>query len=232
MAGALKWLRSVWDSYWVRVFGGSALLVGALPLVLQGICVTKDYGEGVLVGTGVAIIWYTVETFYLRRETALLRQASSRQIDIMSEQKEATIRPLVISRVEIQQYFETPAWYPSLVLRNIGHGPALFAEVRMFAVNVWTKGDWRLEIDPVDLVEPGKAEVLVIKPHVADGAGPGPHVIPTDAEVVNSLRAGQDGNATASYAITITYEDVEKRRFETVMQMGNHGTRLLSYRVL
>ncbi len=64
------------------------------------------------------------------------------------------------------------------------------------------------------------------------GAGPGPHVIPSDTDIATSLRTGRDGNATASYDITITYEDVEKRRFETVMRMGNQGTRLLSYRVL
>ena len=223
MAGeVLKWLHGVWDSYWVRVFGGSALLVGALPLVLQRVRVTKDYGEGVLVGTGVAIIWYTVETFYLRRETALLRQASSRQIDIMSEQKEATIRPLLVARIE----FFADAWAPHMtyhrfVLRNIGHGPALFAEVQAFTVNVWTKGDWLIEVGRVDLVEPGEVGEPKLTPH-GEGAKP------NTGEIVDSLRQ-DSARATDNYDIVIVYEDVRKRRFRSVMQMGREGTRLIDY---
>jgi hypothetical protein len=215
-------LRSVWGSYWVRVFGGSALLVGALPFVLQRVHVTKDYGEGVLVGTGVAIIWYTVETFYLRRETALLRQASSRQIDIMSEQTEATIRPLLVARIET---FADP-WAPhlpraGLVLRNIGHGPALFVEVQAFTVVVWTKGAWLVEVGRVDLVEPGKSGELVLRPH-------GQGQKPATSEIVSSLDE-HTGHATAISEITIIYEDVQKRRFESLMQMGIDGTKLLRH---
>ncbi len=101
----MAWWRRVRESYWLRVIGGSALLMAALPLVLQRACITKDYGEGVLVGTGVAVLWYTVEAFYLRRETV--------------RQNEILVSPFLIA-------YMTP---PNVVLKNVGKGLALFVRV-------------------------------------------------------------------------------------------------------
>jgi len=60
-------LRRVWDSYWGRVIWGSVglfIIVPVLACVLGG-----GYALGVYIGTGIAVLWYTVETYYLRRET-------------------------------------------------------------------------------------------------------------------------------------------------------------------
>jgi hypothetical protein len=37
------------------------------------------------------------------------------------------------------------------------------------------------------------------------------------------------GRALARHEITITYEDIQKRRFQSVMEMGLEGTKLLKY---
>src|SRR5713226_5667589 len=60
-------LRSAWDSYWTRAVGGSAALFVLLPLLTRKL--GGDYALGVYIGTGIAVIWYTVETHRLRRET-------------------------------------------------------------------------------------------------------------------------------------------------------------------
>jgi hypothetical protein len=60
-------LRTVWDSYWGRVIWGSVglfVIVPVLSCVLGG-----GYALGVYIGTGIAVLWYTAETCYLRRET-------------------------------------------------------------------------------------------------------------------------------------------------------------------
>src|SRR5712691_10426564 len=122
----------------------SVLLFVVLPLVVVRVF-KGSFADGVLMGTGVAIVWYTLEPLDLRRETARLRQASSRQIEIMTEQKEAAIRPLVVSRIERYADQLAPhAPYSRFVLRNIGHGPALFIQVQTFTTTVWTLGDWRM----------------------------------------------------------------------------------------
>jgi hypothetical protein len=212
----------------------SALLFVALPFVVRAL--GGDFTNGVLMGTGAAIVWYTLETHDLRRETERLRQASSRQIEIMTEQQEAAVRPLVVARVEAHAdgawahrtpglpFLPTP--YARFVLRNIGHGPALFVKVQTFTANVWTKGNWQLEVATVDLVEPGNKAGPLITPRFVDGSSQ----IPGYSEIVDSFTPGV--HATSNYDVTITYEDVRKRRYESVTRMGRDEIRLMSHRLL
>src|SRR6266851_3344822 len=136
----------------IEVAAWSALLFVALPLIVKALRGT--FTEGVLMGTGAAIVWYTLETLALRKETASLREETAHQRAVAVKQNEIGIEqnrialrqaetaicPLLVSRIE---ELDTPmrGWFPRLVVRNIGHGPALFAQVQVFTVSVRTYGD-------------------------------------------------------------------------------------------
>jgi len=68
-------------------------------------------------GTGVAIVCYTVETFCLRRETV--------------RQNEIAVRPFVVANIEYRKIssFPAPIIGPQLVMKNIGRGLALFIQI-------------------------------------------------------------------------------------------------------
>src|SRR6266850_6939287 len=61
-------LRPLWDSYPGRIVWGSVSLFVVLPLITCAL--GQGYTLGVYIGTGIAVLWYTVETYYLRQETA------------------------------------------------------------------------------------------------------------------------------------------------------------------
>ncbi len=102
--------------WWRRpaeVAGWSVLFFLVLPFVVKKL--DGSFADGVLMGTGVAIVWYTLETLDLRRETSNLRRETARQNEI-------TIRPMVISSIEFSEDQERS----ELVARNVGNGLAIF----------------------------------------------------------------------------------------------------------
>ena len=72
------WRRAL-GSYWSRVTLGLVCLFLVLPVVVglvwSALAHTPKFAEGyplgVYIGTGVAVLWYTVETYYLRRATVM-----------------------------------------------------------------------------------------------------------------------------------------------------------------
>jgi len=78
----------------VEVAGWSALFFLVLPFVVKKL--GGNFADGVLIGTGVAIVWYTLETLDLRCETSKLRRETARQNEI-------TVRPLVMSSIEFRE---------------------------------------------------------------------------------------------------------------------------------
>ena len=108
----------IWLDWMARVVGGSLVLFGALPYAMEKwICSECKYQDGILLGTGVAIVWYTVETFGLRRETV--------------RQNGIAVRPLVVTNIEYRQIssFPAPIVGPQVVMKNIGKGLALFVQI-------------------------------------------------------------------------------------------------------
>src|SRR5215470_3580286 len=103
-------LRSVWDSYVGRLVSGVVGLFVILPLITYAL--GGDYTLGVYIGTGVAVLWYTVETYYLRR---------------------AAVMPIVVARVQMRHEGELagigPTYTQKVVLQNVGKSAALFVEV-------------------------------------------------------------------------------------------------------
>ena len=111
-----------------------AAYFGAVLLFL--ICV-RDWLAGqtfAVVLTGAVVIWYTIETQLLRKET-------QKQTDIQ-------IRPFVIIELKNREFF----------LKNLGHGPALNVQVRPVQISseesiVIKFGEMRPTINPGETVE-------------------------------------------------------------------------------
>jgi hypothetical protein len=145
--------RGVWDSYWVRLIGASTMLLGILPFILQRAHVTKDYGEALLVGTGVAIIWYTVETFYLRQ--AMVRA------------NEIAVLPLIIAAIEAVEVSGAVGqnYKKSLVLRNIGKGPALFVRVEDLQL---ANPELKVKFEAVDVIEEKQKAAAQSQPYFGE----------------------------------------------------------------
>jgi len=58
-----SYVKSLWGSYLRRVVLGSVGLFGLLPAVV--VFLGGTFTLGVYIGTGGAVLWYTVETYYL-----------------------------------------------------------------------------------------------------------------------------------------------------------------------
>jgi len=105
-------------------------------LLLFSICV-RDWlavQTFAIVLTGAVVIWYTIETQLLRKET-------QKQTDLL-------IRPFVIIELKNREFF----------LKNLGHGPALNVQVRPVQVSseesiVIKFGEMRPTINPGETVE-------------------------------------------------------------------------------
>jgi len=184
---------------------------------------------GAALSTGIAIVWYTVETFQLRRTMVRQTQLAGKQIEIGTEQNriareqaETAIRPLLVSRIEHRGYAGVivPSPRVEFVIRNIGHGSALFVQVQDFTVRTQDKGSVLVHIDPIAVVEPAKVEIPILKPDP-------PHVgeqRPDPDELVRSL---SPQTAPDDCEIVILYENIRGQRFESVVRMGRSGTKLL-----
>ncbi len=141
-------LRKVWDSYSGRVLWGSLALFLLLPALVGvlwkclGSKFSDGYTLGVYIGTGIAVLWYTVETYYVRRET---------------------VRPLIISK--IVQFEEAAANRDGLVLRNIGRAPALFVQVKALH---FEQKELRVEFDTLDIIEEKQEQEAHSRPYVGD----------------------------------------------------------------
>jgi hypothetical protein len=222
--------QAISSSYHGRLLLGVLLLFGVIPVIglLLGRCFQRafdGYTAGIYIGTGIAVLWYTVETYYLRQEMV-------RQNEIAAAQLDGTIQPLLVSRIEIERDpVAIHAAYPAFVLRNIGHGPAIFVQLEAFDLHVRMKGVWRVTASTVDVVEPGKTERPSLAATLLDTGGTTAMPTAEYPDLVASLRDGQ-GHAVATYTLVMRYEDVQKRHFESVMQMGQDGTRLLGWRRL
>src|SRR6266446_6684369 len=104
--------RLVWAAvtFWrhriAEVAGWSLMLFVVLPFIVKGL--GGDFTVGVLMGTGVVLVWYTIETAGLRNAPADQSGLALEQIKIASaqyqvalQQVDAAISPLLVSRLEL-----------------------------------------------------------------------------------------------------------------------------------
>lgn len=202
-----RWIASVkawtWPSPWILFV---VLAVAFFIVLLRGIYLGMGLTEWVLWLTGVVVVLYTVETQGLRLE--------------MVRQNEMAIRPILLASIERRQIKGDPQ--SCLILRNIGRGPALFIDVKDIESSTGPEGRFVAKFETVDCIEVGKDAVINSAIHIEI---PGEdEKIKTWIDFASHLHP-QYGNQ--SYDVTITYEDVNGQKRESVVKMGKGGIRLL-----
>lgn len=201
--------RKFWHPYWGRVIVGSLGLFVLLPL-LMGVIRRRfdDYATGIYLGTGIAVIWYTVETFYLRQAMVLANRIA--------------VFPLVVARVQFVQVSGAAGqnYAERVVLKNIGKGVALAVQVQDFDVETTELGRMGKRIEGPDAIEAGQ-EVAVESYGFLEADN---HV----QKVVETLAPHLKPTAQAPHEVVISYADVAGGSHRSVMQMGRGGIRLLA----
>jgi hypothetical protein len=201
----MRWRRPV------EVAGWSALFFLVLPFVVKRLGGT--FADGVLMGTGVAIVWYTLETLDLRRETSNLRRETARQNEI-------TIRPLVMGSIEFSE--DERRW--QLVARNVGNGLAIFIRIPDMPL-VDPAGDsvrFTAKFAGLSHLEKGQERpVTILEPLPGEA-----RVEPEHLSVVQSLNPRY---AVETYTMRIEYQDIRGDEHWSETQMGRGGTSLLRF---
>lgn len=187
------------------------LLFGVVPFSLVFYAGFK-YSDGIILGTGIAIVWYSVETMYLRRETV--------------RQNEIAVRPLVIVKVEGRQLglLPTPDFGPQLVARNVGNGLAILIRLRDMEL-VDPAGDkvrFTARFDTLSHLERSQESPVRVQ-----------ECVPVDARVkqehLDAVTCLDPQYAVASYTMRIEYEDILGCTHWTEIKMGKDGVQLLGH---
>ncbi len=194
-------------AYWGRVVGGAIGLFIVIPSVVR--VLGGNYSLGVYIGTGIVVLWYTVETYYLRR--AMVRA------------NEIAVLPLVIAGIESVQVPGVSAltFAEKVVLRNLGKSTALGVRVADFDVEKNDLGIMGMRIEGSDVIEVGQTV-----PVESFGYLEGDNGI---AKTVDTLVPHLRPTAQKTHDISISYEDIAGGKHNSVMRMGKGGIRLLRH---
>jgi hypothetical protein len=176
-----------------------------LPLFLEQGALTN----ALLWLIGVILLLYMVRTHGIRLQ--ILRQS------------EAALEPLVIATAEERSQGEgESAPRACIVLKNLGGGPALSVLVYDFEVDKTINGHIVANFDAVDYIEPGQEKIAPVKrPDDSKRARPSePQELPANLDLRETNR---------TYNLIIGYEDVDEKPYESVVQLGKGGLRLLRH---
>lgn len=201
--GWLGWPKRSWAIFLI----GSALLVLS-PFL--GPPLGLDSSAPIFVVTGIVVLWYAIETQSTRLEIA--------------RQTEITIQPLVIAKLDIWplEGDPVPEQHGGLVLRNIGHGIALFIHVRDILIYEEPGRRYVATCAPIDFIEPRRQAPTEL--HLwREVAGGQRH----DLRYVDVQAHLDPRFASESYEVTMSYEDINGQAWESVVQTGRAGIRLL-----
>jgi hypothetical protein len=202
MMPRVNWTSEQW--YYFGVLGVILVVWPGIVYLYGGNASTVIYWL-----TALVVLAYTVETHGLRRE--------------MVRQNEIAVQPVVIVLVETRQLSDGRHG-PQVLLRNIGRGPALFLKIPDVPLaDPIGEVQFVAHFEPRDLLEAGQdAEVrasMTFDTHVADPA-------PAYLDFVASLNPR---TARDTYKVTILYENIDGCAYESLVQMGKGGIRLLRH---
>lgn len=189
---------------WIVLF--SIALFGELPYLLHRRLGWTSLSDAIYIATGIAILWYTIETSYLRRAMVLAN--------------EIAVLPLVTAGIEWVQS-ERGTHAESVVLRNIGKGVALSVRAADFDLEKTDLGTLGNRIEGPDVIEPGQTVAVESFGYLA-----GDNEI--TKKVADTLVSHLKPTAQKTQEITISYEDIAGGKHESVVRMGKGGIRLLS----
>jgi len=204
---AADWHRAL-GSYSGRIVCGLISLFLVLPVVVGLVWsalahtakLAEGYALGVYIGTGIAVFWYTVETYYLRR---------------------ATVMPIVVARIQSRPAGHVagigPTYAETVILQNVGKSAALFVEVEDFDRQVDQAVVTYKHIEGVDVIEAGEAVPVKSAGYL------------NQTEAFDTLVSFLKATSPSTHEITILYDDIDGGKHESVMQMGKGGIRLLRH---
>lgn len=200
----LGWSKALWGR-----FALATLLVFVVaPAFAHWLGLKVD--NALLWVTGVILLVYTIETQEMRRQMVL--------------QNEIAIQPVVTAGIGRLELSEPPArriTTTSVILRNIGRGPALFIQVQ--DIPVADAGGVRFvsKFATVDYIEAGKDVPVAVRVHTeAEGE---------DRPRFNFVANLDPDHANQTYDVIIRYEDLNGQRRESEVRMGKGGIKLLRH---
>ncbi len=156
--------------------------------------------------TGVMLLLYMVETQGLRLE--------------MLHQNQAAIEPLVIAALEERPEEDgerTPS--SSVVLKNLGRGPALCVLIYDIEIEKMINGHLTASFELIDYIEPGHDKIARVK-WDDNNKREEPDELTSDLDLRQANR---------TYNLTIVYDDIDEKSYESVVQLGKGGVRLLRH---
>lgn len=199
----IRWMGLSW-AQWAKPFliGVSAFVV--IPLVAKWLGYSA--GTAILWATGVVILLYTIETHEMRLE--------------MVRANKMAVQPLLVTSIEKAELAEGV----SMVVKNIGKGPALRVQIEDIEHQIGEPIDgtrYRIltRFFTVDCLEAGATEMVIPRFGLEDRTG-------FQAKDY-WIAALNPHTARENFTITVTYEDMSGRTHKSEMQMGKDGTRLL-----
>ena len=198
----MGWSKELFIRFAVIVF---------LFIAFPSIAYWKGYSVNnfLILATGLVLLLYTIETQGMRLQ--------------MVRQNEIAIQPVLISTIELRPTGPTGEIRDQVVLRNIGRGTALFINVK--DIGQATLGDWDFvaKFVPIDYIEAGKDSVVDVALQIVSEGEP-------DVEALDFVPVLNPKWANKRYDVTISYEDIDGQKRESVVLMGKGGIRLLKHR--
>ncbi len=198
----MKW--GEWLGWGMRawcVFLGGVTLFLAAPFV--ACLLGGQASDGIVLATGLIILFYTIETQGMRRE--------------MVRQNEIAIRPLVVSTIEKRP--SGPSYADYVVLRNVGRGVALMVRVQDLHIQDAHLGRLIVKFSQIDFLEAGDGKI-VFPDITLEGV---------KHERMDFIRSLMPELSQDPYDVVISYVDVDDREHQSVMRMGKGGVRLLPH---
>jgi hypothetical protein len=194
-------LAAAWIARRPRWVFAAWVVIFVLGVWLIPKCTGVSPTDAILFLTGVIIIWYTVETHAMRRET--------------TRHNAIQVQPFL---------FVTGIWPDSLVLQNMGRGVALHVlidDIR-FLTDETTSPEYVARFRTTDVIASGstahvKAQLIQIRGEAS--------------QPISSLASQLDPEFQRRYdfAVVISYEDIHGGEHRTRLTMGMSGTWLVDY---
>jgi hypothetical protein len=194
-----------WSNRQAIVFLAFLYLFIVLPFFLEAAALNN----ALLWLIGVMLLLYMVETHGLRAD--------------IRRQNQGALEPLVIATVEERPQGDGDLRPRScIILKNLGRGPALSVLVYDFEVDKAINGQLIASFEVIDYIDPGHEKIAPRKwRDNRRGVGSS-----EAQELISNLDLRESSRI---YILTIAYEDIDEKMYESVVQLGKSGVRLLRH---
>jgi hypothetical protein len=169
-----------------------------------------------LIVTGGVVFWYTWETAQLRRTARSQLEQQIRQLQAQMEQTETSIRPFVVFLAQRDRD-------ASVVLENVGLGPALNVRLLDAIINP-EEEDWKINVhfpDRIPILRPGEQTRVGVLSRVGEhpfGDFFSAHIDPRFA--------------TKAVSIVVQYENIQMKSYSVEQVVQPQTLSITGFRAL